>query len=136
MTSHNCLLLAPLLMLLGACSTVPSTTCMGGQEPAIQDFLYFGTDRPGGRVSAEEWESFLVATFSQGFPDGFTVWPAEGQWRTAEGAVLQESSYVLSLVHPDSADADNAIRDFMSRYKADFGQEAVLRVTSRVCISF
>ena len=101
----------------------------------MQDFLYFGTDKPAGAVSPEEWEQFLADTFAAGFPDGFTVWPANGQWRSASGSVAREASYVLSLVHPRSAVAEASIGDFVMTYKTRFQQEAVLRVTSDVCIS-
>lgn len=132
---RNRILLLPLLMLLTACNTIPGSSCTVGQQAAIQDFFYFGTATPDGAVSSEEWEGYLDASFAQGFPDGFTVWPAQGLWRTAEGAVVEEASYVLSLVHPESVEAETAIREFMAQYKTQFQQEAVLRVTSRVCMA-
>ncbi len=128
--------LAALLHLLSGCASVAPPTCSGGQQAAVQDFLYFGTQKPQGAVTSEEWAGFLAETFAQGFPDGFTVWPADGQWRAASGEIFREESYVLSLVHPPSAAAETRIRDFMGVYRTRFEQESVLRVTSPVCVSF
>jgi hypothetical protein len=128
--------LLPLLAALDGCASVPSVSCQNGQQPALQELLYFGTDKPDGTVTAEEWARYLAETFTQGFPDGFTVWQAAGQWRSASGEVIQEASNVLSLVHPGTAAAEASIQEFMKAYKVGFQQEAVLRVTSDVCISF
>jgi hypothetical protein len=129
-------LLLPLLAALGGCASLPSASCQDGQQPARQELLYFGTHKPDGTVTADDWSGYIEETFTRGFPDGFTVWQASGQWRSASGELLREDSYVLSLVHPETAAAEASIQDFMTDYKARFQQEAVLRVTSDVCISF
>ena len=127
---------AALLAALTGCSSLAPLPCPSGQQTAVQDLLYFGTDKPEGSVSTEEWARYLDDTFTQGFPEGFTVWDASGEWRTANGEKIQEPTHVLSLVHPESAAAERSIRDFIAAYETRFQQEAVLRVTSSVCISF
>jgi hypothetical protein len=42
---------------------------------------------------------------------------------------------VLNLVHPNSAAAEKAILELVASYKAQFKQEAVLRVKANVCTS-
>ena len=133
---YRLFVMMPLLASLGACSSLPAPSCAAGQQPSVQELLYFGTDKPEGSVSVEEWEQFLDDTFTQGFPEGSTVWEASGKWRSAVGEVIDEPSYVLNLVHAESAAAENSIQEFISTYKVRFQQEAVLRVTSEVCISF
>lgn len=131
-------LLAPGLVLaaaLASCGTMLSPTCAPGEEHAVHDLLYFGTAMPEGSVSAGEWNRFLADTVTPRFPDGLTVWPAQGQWRGANGQPVQEASWVLSLVHPESAEADRAIAEVVAEYKARFRQEAVLRVKSYACMS-
>ena len=125
-----------LFAVLTACATVPAPRCATGQQTAIQDLVYFGTDKPSGRVTPEEWRQFLVETVTPRFPEGFSVWQASGQWRSASGAIVQEPSYVLSLVHPPSAAIDRSIEELVASYKARFQQEAVLRVRSDACTSF
>ena len=99
--------------------------------------LYFGTAKPdGGVVSAEEWQAFLEQVITPRFPDGLTAWSAAGQWRDGEGELQRESSYVLSVVHPDSPEQERAVAEVITLYKEQFQQEAVLRVRSPTCVSF
>ena len=134
MTQRN---LAVLLLALSGCATISRPLCTNGQQPFVQEVLYFGTDTPSGRVAPQDWAQFLAETVTPRFPEGLTVWPASGQWRSASGTVVQEPSYVLSLFHPESAAAETAVRELVASYKARFQQEAVLRVrSSNVCVSF
>src|SRR5262245_25622608 len=95
-------------------------TCPGSQQLAVQELLYFGTDTPAGRVTPGDWTQFLDDTVTPRFPDGLTAWQAAGQWRSASGAIVQEPSYVLSLVHAQSAAAEKAIQELVAAYKAKF----------------
>jgi hypothetical protein len=124
------------LSVFAACTTVPASRCAVGQQAAIQDLVYFGTDKPSGRVTPEEWAQFLGEIVTPRFPDGFSVWQASGQWRSASGTIVQEPSFVLSLVHPPGVAVDRAIAELVATYKARFHQEAVLRVRSDACTSF
>ncbi|MBL8529464.1 MAG: DUF3574 domain-containing protein [Burkholderiales bacterium] len=36
--------------------------------------LYFGTDKPSGRVTPEDWAQFLSETVTPRFPAGLTAW--------------------------------------------------------------
>lgn len=100
------------------------------------DSLYFGTAMPGGRVSQEDWQSFLAEVITPRFPEGLTAWAAAGQWRNAAGELQKEESYVLHVVHGDEARYDAAVHDIVEVYKNRFHQEAVLRVRTPTCISF
>ncbi len=102
----------------------------------MQDLLYFGTATPDGVVSANDWHGFIDSVVTPRFPEGLSVWPASGQWKSAAGPIVRESSYVLSLVHPEGASAETAIADIVREYKARFRQEAVMRVRAPACISF
>jgi hypothetical protein len=103
----------------------------------VHDVLYFGTGRASDdAVSAEEWSEFLRSAVTPRYPEGLTVWPASGQWRSANGTIAREASYVLSLVHPDNEAAEAGVRALVSEYKSRFQQEAVLRVKGQACASF
>jgi hypothetical protein len=126
-----------LLTLLSGCNSIAPNTCAGGQEAAVQELVYFGTSIPaGGVVSADDWRQFLADTVTPRFPDGLSVWQAAGQWRASSGEIAREDSYVLNLTHPDTAEANTAVRELMAVYRERFRQEAVLRVTSAACMSF
>jgi hypothetical protein len=102
----------------------------------ISEALYFGTDKPDGMVTAEDWESFLNDSVTPRFPQGLSVWRAAGQWKSDTGPIVRESSYVLNIVHPDTAAAESALNEVVNAYKSEFRQEAVLRVRSPACVSF
>ena len=102
----------------------------------VSESLYFGTAKPDGVVSVEDWQTLLNSVVTPRFPQGLTVWQASGQWRSDAGSIVQESSYVVNIVHPDSAATDSSVTEIVKAYKAQFHQEAVLRSRSRVCVSF
>ena len=76
--------------------------CGASSATQLRTTLYFGLARPKGSVSELEWQMFLRDEVTKRFPDGLTVWEAEGQWRTAAGSIDHEQSKVLLLVHPDT----------------------------------
>jgi hypothetical protein len=126
-----------LAALLGGCAAAGVPACGPGQQAMVSQTLYFGTEMPGGgRVEAPAWRAFLDRTVTPAFPQGFSVWTAAGQWRSDSGAIVQEPSYVLNIVHPDVPALDTAVAGIAAAYKRDFRQEAVLRVRSTACVSF
>lgn len=110
--------------------------CRSGEQAAVTESIYFGTNKPGGVVSKEEWAVFVNESVTPAFPEGLTSWAASGQWRMATGTIEREVSYILQLTHDDSPQRNQAIQTIVDKYKRDFQQEAVLRVRSRTCIRF
>jgi hypothetical protein len=98
--------------------------------------LYFGLTRPAGSVSEAEWQTFLREDVTPRFPDGLTVWEADGQWRRPDGSIGRERAKVLLLVHEDSSSVRAALGEVVGRYKRAFQQESVLWETARVCAAF
>jgi hypothetical protein len=99
----------------------------------LRTTLYFGLARRTGVVTDTSWQSFLRDEITPRFPDGLTIWEADGQWRGADGAVVRERTKVVSLVHADTAPANAALGAIIERYKRMFEQESVLWETARVC---
>ena len=125
-----------MLLCLGGCASLQVASCKSGEQGVIQDALYFGTGKPNGVVTQEEWNTFLASTVTPRFPQGLTVSDASGQWRGADGAIVREASHVLTLVHPDDVASDRAVAEIAASYKAQFRQEGVLRVRAGACVSF
>jgi hypothetical protein len=119
-----------------ACTSLPLQNCKPGEKVAIQDSLYFGTGKKDGVVTHEDWTLFLDTTVTPRFPEGFTVVPASGQWQSGDDVIIKESSYILTLIHPDTQDKEHAVIEITKAYKMKFQQEAVLRVTNTTCVSF
>jgi hypothetical protein len=88
----------------------------GSATPQLRTTLYFGGSRPKGSVSELEWQLFLRDEVTPRFPNGMTVWDAEGQWRAPGGEIGHERTKVLLLVHPDTEGARQAIRAVIERY--------------------
>jgi hypothetical protein len=113
-----------------------SDFCPTGQ-PSVSDLLYFGTAKPDGFVSPEDWADFLSSAVTPRYPQGLSAWQASGQWQGADGKlVVREDSFVLSLIHPESSEDEQSIADIVREYKTRFSQEAVMRVKSQACVSF
>jgi hypothetical protein len=130
------LLFVPGVALLTACTVLDQRSCPSGQQMMTAEYLYFGTAKPDGQVSADDWRTFLDEVVTPRFPQGLSVWQASGQWKSAAGPIVREPSYVLNIVHESGETTDAAIIGIMSAYKSRFRQEAVLRVRSSACASF
>src|SRR5262245_43561790 len=114
-------------------ATTAELSCGSSAAPPVRTTLYFGLARPKGSVSELEWQLFLKDEVTTRFPNGLTVWEAEGQWRGQDGGIGHERSKVLLLVHPDTADARTSLQTVIARYRKSFDQESVLWETARVC---
>ena len=109
--------------------------CGVSSAAQIRTTLYFGLSRPKGSVSELEWQIFLRDEVTRRFPDGLTVWQAEGQWLTPTGSIDREQSKVLLLVHGDTAAARQAVQAVIQAYRKSFDQQSVLWESSRVCVA-
>ena len=109
--------------------------CGTSSAPQLRTTLYFGLARPKGAVTELEWQLFLRDEVTSRFPDGLTVWEAEGQWRTPAGGIDHEQSKVLLLVHPDTAVARQSVLAVIEAYRKTFEQQSVLWDSARVCVA-
>lgn len=101
----------------------------------ISETLYFGTAKPVGVVTQEEWDAFVRDVVTPRFPQGLTVWTATGQWLGENGSLVREETYVLNIVRPADAATAAALAEIVARYKAAFSQEAVLCTSTPVCVA-
>ena len=132
---RHAIVVGMMALALGGCASM--STCGPGSQPAVHDTLYLGTGKPGGGVVTDaEWAQFLAEGVTPRFPQGLTVGAVSGQWRGADGAIVREATHVLQLVHAGDAPSEAHVVAIAQAYKARFGQEAVLRVSDRVCASF
>jgi hypothetical protein len=121
---------------LVACAPLPPAPLAPAQS-LLLDRLYFGRAvAGGGDVSEEDWRAFLRDSVTPRFPDGLTVWRAEGQWRAPDGALVRERSFVLELLHVGDAVSEQAVQSIRADYRTRFRQDAVLRVTAPVRVQF
>ena len=109
-------------LLLTACATsVPSDL----QQPVLVDRLFCGLEIPGGgMVSEAELKQFLDEVVVPRFPEGFTVYRAEGVFRGGH-----EPSFVIEIIHKPESRFEREVEEIGEEYRKRFRQIAVLRVT-------
>ena len=120
---------------VGAQGFTVSMDCGTTSASQVRTTLYFGLARPNGSVSELDWQLFLRDEVTRRFPEGLTVWPAEGQWRSAAGRIDHEQSKVLLLVHADNQAARQSVQAVIEAYRKKFEQESVLWESARVCVA-
>ena len=111
-----------------------AAACGSATQSQVRTTLYFGMSRPTGAVSELEWQLFLRDDVTPRFPEGLTVWDAQGQWKAKSG-IEQERSKVLLIVHPEGAAARSSVLALIDVYRKKFQQESVLWETARVCVA-
>jgi hypothetical protein len=95
----------------------------------IQEDLYFGRNiAGGGEVSEADFQRFLDQEVTPRFPNGLTVYEADGQFLNSAATLIQEPSKVVSLIFEDTPENEAAIDQIIQAYKQQFQQESVLQV--------
>lgn len=130
---------AALIFVVGCAPAPPAGThpapCPTGATAMVRDVLYFGRSIPGGgMVSDAEWTRFVAEVITPMFPEGFTVTSGTGQWQEAGGNVVSEPSMILSVLHPDTQEAEAKVTGIGERYRVAFRQEAVLHEHAMACM--
>ncbi len=101
-----------------------------GAGPFVRTELFFGTARPDGVVTEEQFRKFIDIEVTRRFPDGLTVLKGDGQFRGQDDVIIKEASFVLILLYPyeGSEKSSQRIQRIRDLYKEQFDQESVLRV--------
>jgi uncharacterized protein DUF3574 len=96
----------------------------------VRTELFFGTAKPVGAVTEEEFKLFLDEEVTPLFPDGLTVLKADGQFKGADGLTIKEDAFVVVLLYPvDGQKTSSRNIDLIRRrYMHQHQQESVLRV--------
>lgn len=100
--------------------------------------LFFGRDIEGrAPLTGEEWADFAAKVLSPNFPDGFTVYDAEGQWLDkATNKIVREPSKVVIIAAEESPDLVKRIDAVTDAYRKRFHQMSVGVISEPVCASF
>lgn len=123
--------LATALLVAACAARQPATPAVPADARVVSDRLFFGRDIPGGgTVSDADWTAFLEEIVTPRFPQGLTVWRADGQWLDEGGRTVQEPVLIVEVLHPPGAEHDRAMTEIAEEYRRRFRQEAVLRVTT------
>jgi hypothetical protein len=119
-----------LALMVSGCAAV-GPVCSTGLSALTEAQLFFG-----GSIAPEQWRAFVNQEVTPRFPEGFTAFETQGQWRDRDGTVSRETGHelliILTRINPNEEKL-NAIRD---AYRRRFMQESVLLAESPVCAAF
>jgi hypothetical protein len=111
---------------------------LSNEKPMLVTQLFFGLSIKGrGPITRGEWTAFVRRNVAPRFPDGFTVYEAEGQWLDpASHSVVRENSKVMIIAAEDTAEVRTKIAEVSDLYRKAFHQQAVGVITRRECAAF
>lgn len=116
---------ALVLLAVVACAHAPG---------AVSDRLFCGLTIPGGgEVSEADLQQFVAEVVTPRFPDGFTLYRADGHWGEG-GRTIREPAIVIEILR--TPEGERAVGEIAAEYVRRFRQTAVLRVTTPVTMSF
>jgi hypothetical protein len=122
--------IAALALILPGCAAV-GPVCSAGLSSMTEVQLFFG-----GSLSAEQWRAFVDQEVTPRFPDGFTIFETQGQWRNRDGAISKETGHELLIVIARNNVNERMLNAIRDAYKRRFIQESVLLAESPVCSAF
>ena len=100
--------------------------------------LFFGRGIKGREsLTDAEWAEFSAQTIRPNFPDGFTVFDGEGQWRNPQtGHIAGSRTKVLVIAAKREPDLARRLAAVIDAYKTEFHQQSVGIITRDSCAAF
>jgi hypothetical protein len=132
----------PALLLLAGCAEVTATqtyACLlPSEERMLVAELFFGRNIAGrGPLTDAEWHAFAAEIVTPNFPDGFTVFDGEGQWRNpASGRIAQDPTKILLVAAKRAPSLAARLAAVIEAYKTRFRQQSVGIITRDSCAAF
>ena len=84
-----------------------------------------------------EWAEFAARTVTPNFPEGFTVFDGEGQWRdTRTDHIARDRTKVLLIAAKPELDLARRLAAVIEAYKTQFHQQSVGVLTRDSCAAF
>jgi hypothetical protein len=109
-----------------------SETPKASAASLIQKDLFFGRNiTGGGQVSEVEFQDFVDRVITPLFPNGLTVFDADGQFLDSNNTIIEEPAKVVTFFVEDNLSSDQSIREVVAAYLQQFQQESVLQVTNK-----
>ena len=100
--------------------------------------LFFGRSIRGREPLTDvEWADFAAQAVTPNFPDGFTVFDADGQWQNpVTGIIGRERTKILLVAAKRSPDLASRLTAVIEAYKTRFHQQSVGLITHDSCAAF
>ena len=88
-------------------------------------------------VTDAEWAGFAAQAVTPNFPDGFTVFDGQGQWRNPQtGHIARDPTKILMVAAPRTPDLARRLAAVIDAYKTRFHQQSVGIITRDSCAAF
>jgi hypothetical protein len=129
------------LLLLAGCAELPApadSCLLPAERHMVVAELFFGRNIKGRQpLTDAEWADFAAQTIAPHFPDGFTVFDGEGQWRDpGTGQIAGGRTKILLVAAKPEPDLSRRLSAVIDAYKAQFHQQSVWIITRDSCSSF
>ena len=88
-------------------------------------------------VTDAEWAGFAAQVVTPNFPDGFTVFDGQGQWRNPQtGHIARDPTKILMVAAKRTPDLARRLAAVIDAYKTRFHQQSVGIITRNSCAAF
>ena len=127
---------------LAGCAAQPQAAAQrcpaGSGSPVLVVELFFGRSISGqGTLTDQQWAQFETQVVVPDLPLGFTVFDASGAWMDPHAhATMRESTKVLLVALPESADALAPVERIRDAYRRRFHQQSVGMTVAPACGEF
>jgi hypothetical protein len=111
---------------------------LADEQPMLVAELFFGRAIKGrAPLSDGEWAQFAARVVTPNFPDGFTLFDGEGQWRSPRnGQIAREQTKILLVATKETPDVAQRLSSVIDAYRVRFQQQSVGLITSEACAAF
>ena len=133
-------------MMLAGCAELPGSappaalySCLlPGEQRTLVAELFFSRGIKGREpLTDAEWAEFAAQIITPNFPDGFTVFDGEGQWRNPQtGLITGSRTKILLVAAPRTPDLAQRLSSVIDAYKARFHHQSVGVITRDSCAAF
>jgi Protein of unknown function (DUF3574) len=136
------------VLALTACAASPSTppssqpapyACLlPAEQRMLVAELFFGRAIKGREpLTDAEWAEFAAQIITPNFPDGFTVFDGEGQWRNpGTGHIARDPTKILLVAAKPEPDLARRLAAVIDAYKTKFHQQSIGIITRDSCAAF
>jgi hypothetical protein len=116
----------------------PYVCLLPAEQRMVVAELFFGRNIKGrGPLTDAEWTEFAAQIITPNFPDGFTAFDGEGQWRDPQtGFIADSRTKILLVAAKREPDLVRRLSTVIDAYKARFHQQSVGVITRDSCAAF
>ncbi len=116
----------------------PYSCLLPTEQRTLVAELFFGLGIKGREpLTAAEWADFAARVVTPNFPDGFTVFDGEGQWRNPRtGRIAHGPTKILLVAAKREPDLAHRLAAVIDAYKTRYHQQSVGLITRDSCTAF